>query len=64
MPGIIPHRHCVVCGKAIEPDKVTCSDDCQQTLEKEKKKQRNFMIFMMGGFLILMLLLFMFSPRT
>ncbi len=64
MPGIIPHRHCVVCGKAIEPEMVTCSEDCQQTLEKERKKQRNFMIFMMAGFMILILLLFMFSPKA
>jgi len=64
MPGIIPHRHCVICGKAIEPEQVTCSDDCQQTLEKERKKQRNFTLFMMAGFLILILLLFLFSPRA
>ena len=63
MPGIIPHRHCVICGKAIEPDQVTCSEECQQTLEKERKKQRNFMLLMMGGFLVLILLLFMFSPK-
>ncbi|MBO8182913.1 MAG: DUF2116 family Zn-ribbon domain-containing protein [Archaeoglobus sp.] len=64
MPGIIPHRHCVICGKAIEPDQVTCSEECQQTLEKEKRKQRNFTIFMMAGFLILILLLFLFSPKA
>jgi len=62
MPGIIPHRHCVICGKAIESEMVTCSDDCQETLDKERRKQRNFMIFMMAGFLILILLLFIFSP--
>ncbi|RLI84441.1 DUF2116 family Zn-ribbon domain-containing protein [Archaeoglobales archaeon] len=62
MPGIVPHRHCVICGKAIEPDEITCSEECQRTLEKERKKQRNFMIFMMGGFLILIILLFLFSP--
>ncbi len=62
MPGIIPHRHCVICGKAVEPEVITCSDECQDKLEKERKKQRNFMFFMMAGFLILIILLFVFSP--
>ncbi len=54
MPGIVPHRHCVVCGKAIEPDQHVCSEECEETLQKERKRQRNFMIFM---FLMLFLLL-------
>ncbi|OYT34809.1 hypothetical protein B6U96_11930 [Archaeoglobales archaeon ex4484_92] len=55
MPGIIPHRHCLVCGKAIEPDKQFCSDECEEIMKKERRRQRNFMIFM---FLILVLLMF------
>jgi len=62
MPGIIPHRHCVICGKAIEPDQVTCSEKCQKTLEKEKKKQRNFMLLMMVAFLALIIILYIFAP--
>ena len=54
MPGIVPHRHCIVCGKAIEPDQQFCSEDCEEVFQKERKRQRNFMIFM---FLILFLLL-------
>jgi predicted nucleic acid-binding Zn ribbon protein len=61
MPVIIPHRHCVICGKAIEADKVTCSDKCQQSLEKERKRQRNYMLLMMGGFIALLILLLMYS---
>ncbi|HDD36600.1 MAG: DUF2116 family Zn-ribbon domain-containing protein [Archaeoglobaceae archaeon] len=59
MPGIVPHRHCVVCGKAIEADKIYCSEECEEVMAKEKKRQRNFMIFMfaiMIGLLILMVL--------
>ncbi len=58
MPGIIPHRHCIVCGKAIEPEKVFCSKECEIKYEKERKKQRNYMIFMFAvlfGLLLLML---------
>jgi len=58
MPGIIPHRHCIVCGKAIEPDKKFCSDNCQKEYEKERKKQRNFTLMMFVLlFLVLMFLM-------
>gem|GEM_PF-4430352 len=38
MPGIVPHRHCIVCGKAIEPEEILCSKECREKFEKEKKK--------------------------
>ncbi|RLI77100.1 DUF2116 family Zn-ribbon domain-containing protein [Archaeoglobales archaeon] len=57
MPGIIPHRHCVVCGKAIEPDKIYCSDECEDVMNKEKKRQRNFMIFMFAILIALFILM-------
>ncbi|RLI87121.1 MAG: DUF2116 family Zn-ribbon domain-containing protein [Archaeoglobales archaeon] len=62
MPGIVPHRHCLVCGKAIEPDKNFCSDDCKVAWEKERKRQRNFSLMMLA---LLMILLFfiIFTPR-
>jgi len=60
MPGIIPHRHCVVCGKAIEPEKQVCSSECEEILIKERKRQRNFMILMFG--ILILLLLMMWLP--
>ncbi len=60
MPGIVPHRHCIVCGKAIEPDKIYCSKKCEIQAEKERKRQRNLMLIMFGSmFLMLMLIIFM-----
>ncbi|AGK61667.1 Uncharacterized protein containing a Zn-ribbon [Archaeoglobus sulfaticallidus PM70-1] len=64
MPGIIPHRHCVICGKAIEPEEITCSDECEETLQKEKKRQRNSMILMLVAFLALIIMLFVFAPKS
>ncbi|MCS7130371.1 MAG: DUF2116 family Zn-ribbon domain-containing protein [Archaeoglobaceae archaeon] len=54
---LVPHRHCIVCGKAIEADKYYCGDECQQRMEKERKRQRNFTLFM---FLMLLIILLMF----
>jgi|Deesub1362A_J573_1020465.scaffolds.fasta_scaffold01398_13 predicted nucleic acid-binding Zn ribbon protein len=61
MPGIIPHRHCLVCGKAIELDKYYCSEECEETMKKERKKQRNMMIFMFALLFIMLVLLWL--PR-
>ncbi len=63
MPGIVPHRHCIVCGKAIEPDKTFCSDECKREWDKERKRQRNFTIFMFVMFVLLFLFLMMTTPR-
>jgi len=61
MPGIIPHRHCPVCGKAIEPDKFYCSDECEQIMIKERKRQRNFTIIMFA--LLIFLLILIWIPK-
>lgn len=63
MPGIVPHRHCVVCGKAIEPEKVFCSDRCEKKYEEERKRQRNFMIFMLLLLFGLLMMTFLFTPK-
>ena len=58
MPAIIPHRHCAVCGKAIESDEIFCGKECQQKYDEDRKKQRNYIIFMFAmlfGILFLMM---------
>ncbi len=57
MPGIVPHRHCLVCGKAIEMDKYYCSEECEEAMKKERKKQRNMMILMFAILFVLLLLM-------
>ena len=56
MPGIIPHRHCIVCGKAIEPEEMFCSKECREKYERERKKQRNFIIIMFAVLIALFVL--------
>ncbi len=63
MPGIVPHRHCIVCGKAIEPDKTFCSDECKEVWEREKKRQRYFSFLMLALLFILMFLIFFTAPH-
>jgi len=62
MPAVIPHKHCVVCGKAIEPDETFCSKACKTKYEEDRKRQRNFMIFMFA-ILFAVFILMIFSTR-
>ena len=58
-----PHGHCVICGKAVPPDKKFCSQPCRDkylTHEmKQKKKGRVQLIFLfaMMGLMFIMLFL-------
>jgi predicted nucleic acid-binding Zn ribbon protein len=58
MPVVVPHKHCIVCGKVVETDQVYCSDKCKMEMERERRRQRNFMIFMI--FLLFIFLAFIF----
>ena len=62
MPGIVPHRHCIVCGKAIEPEERFCSKECKEQFDRDQKRQRNFLIAMFA-ILILMTFFMMLSTR-
>lgn len=63
MPGIVPHRHCVVCGKAIEPEETFCSDRCERRYDEERRRQRNFMVFMLLLLFGLLLMTVLFTPK-
>jgi predicted nucleic acid-binding Zn ribbon protein len=63
MPGIVPHRHCIVCGKAIEPDQTFCSDECKNAWEKDRKRQRNFMLLWFILLFVLLFMMFASAPR-
>jgi predicted nucleic acid-binding Zn ribbon protein len=48
------HKHCIVCGKPIEPDKFVCSPSCEEILKKQQKSMaRSRMIMLLVIFIIL-----------
>ena len=53
-----PHRHCLVCGKAIPADKNFCSEKCERYYEKKIKTQKRYFYILMALPIILILLLF------
>lgn len=61
--NVVPHKHCVVCGKAIGPEEAYCSVECEKEMIKSRKKQRNFTIAMMALFFALLFLMFLIPNR-
>lgn len=51
------HRHCVVCGKAIEPDKFFCSPTCEDVFKKQRKRMVHSRLIMMLIFIALFALI-------
>jgi len=35
---IPPHKHCIICGKAIPPDQQFCSSKCEETYNRYQRK--------------------------
>ncbi|RZN65045.1 MAG: DUF2116 family Zn-ribbon domain-containing protein [Candidatus Methanoliparum thermophilum] len=57
MVKVTPHKHCIVCGKAVEPEEVFCSEECKQKYESARKRQWiPFVIFF-----VLMIILIAYS---
>ena len=50
MVQIAQHRHCLICGRAMEykADARACSPECQAQLDKTNKKRRNYMLMLYG----------------
>jgi predicted nucleic acid-binding Zn ribbon protein len=55
------HKHCVVCGRAIEPDKFICSPACEEVLKKSQKQAARMRFIMLGMFVALFVVLIVVS---
>lgn len=56
------HKHCIVCGISIDPDKnpPVCSRKCEYILEKKIRRERVTMtipFIFLAGFIVIMLLI-------
>jgi predicted nucleic acid-binding Zn ribbon protein len=40
--AIQQHKHCVICDKAIPPDKKVCSERCEEQLNAKLKKNKRW----------------------
>lgn len=60
--SIAQHKHCMVCGKAMEGEGDFCSEQCEQTIASRKKAQRRSTWIMMIVIGIVMLLFWVLMP--
>ncbi|MBI4362874.1 MAG: DUF2116 family Zn-ribbon domain-containing protein [Euryarchaeota archaeon] len=62
MTKALPHRHCVVCGKAIDPGETACSEACAGESGARRRRQRSLMFLFMGLMLLFLALTFLSRP--
>ena len=55
------HRHCIVCGKAVAPDKFFCSPSCEDIFKQQQKRMRRTRLIMMTIFIALFVLIVVLS---
>jgi predicted nucleic acid-binding Zn ribbon protein len=47
------HRHCIVCGKSVDPEKFFCSPSCEELFKRQQGRLKKTRIFTMLFFIIL-----------
>jgi len=55
------HKHCVVCGRAIEQDKFICSPACEEVMKRSQKQAARSRFIMLGMFVALFVVLMVVS---
>ncbi len=57
------HRHCPVCGKVVEKEKLFCSPPCEELFRTQQERMRRARLFSLLLILLLLILLWMISVR-
>lgn len=55
------HKHCIVCGKANEPDKFFCSPSCEEMFKKQQKKMARSRMLMLALFIVMFVVIMVVS---
>jgi predicted nucleic acid-binding Zn ribbon protein len=51
------HKHCVVCGRPVTPDKLFCSQVCENALRRQQRRMSRMRMLMMVAFVAIFILL-------
>ena len=59
------HKHCIVCGKPVEPNKTICSPSCEEIVNQQQKKMKRSKTMMLILFIVMfvVILLMSYLPR-
>ena len=55
------HKHCIVCGKAVPPEKFFCSQECEDRLKLQQKRMSRMRLYTMLMFFALFMLIIITS---
>ncbi len=54
---LVQHRHCKVCGKAVAPSDLTCSDDCAAAWKAQQKSKKQTLYLFYASIVVLLIVL-------
>lgn len=57
MEKVTPHRHCVICGKAVFEKEFFCSEECEKRYNRNRGRQRIILVVLV----IIIILMFAIS---
>lgn len=55
------HKHCIVCGKAMDPDKTVCGPSCEEVMKQQQKKMGRQRTIMLVLFLVMFAVIILVS---
>lgn len=56
MAGIVPHKHCIVCGNAIGGDENFCDEVCESKYKSAQKRQQILFVVFVGIMALILIL--------
>jgi predicted nucleic acid-binding Zn ribbon protein len=56
MAGIVPHKHCIVCGNAIGGDENFCDEVCESKYKSAQKRQQILFVIFVGVMALILIL--------
>jgi predicted nucleic acid-binding Zn ribbon protein len=56
MAGIVPHKHCIVCGNAIGGDESFCDEVCESKYKSAQKRQQILFVIFVGIMALILIL--------
>jgi len=55
------HKHCIVCGKAVPPEKLFCSQECEDRFNQQQKRMSRMRLYTLLMFFALFMLIIVTS---
>jgi|YelNatPaOPRAMG01_1025707.scaffolds.fasta_scaffold10290_9 predicted nucleic acid-binding Zn ribbon protein len=58
------HRHCLMCGKAVEKEKLFCCPSCEELFRKQQERMRKARLLSLSLLLFLLFLVLLLSSLS